>query len=100
MKRKVITILSILCIIVLFIAAAAGVHLSHTISENPPGTVGNTAGNLYNGGLFCEDKNDGCVYFSNPYDGGALYRMSPDETDMEKLVTTQVQRINSAVKYL
>ena len=52
---------------------------------NPPGTVGNTAGNLYNSGLFCEY--DGTVYFSNAADNGALYSMNVDETEVKKLNT-------------
>ena len=93
MKRKVITILSILCIAALCIGTAVAISSSHKIKLNPDYVVGNTAGNLYNGGTFCED--DEYVYFSNAYDNGALYRMRPDESDMKKLVSTQVSSINS-----
>ena len=48
----------VICIF-LFILAI----FSDYIPMNPEGTVGNTAGNLNNGGLFCEY--DGKVYFSN-----------------------------------
>ena len=51
--------------------------VTNRIPMNPEGTVGNTAGNLNNRGLFCEY--DGLVYFSNAYDRGALYSMTPDE---------------------
>lgn len=98
MKRKVITILSIIGIVVLCVGAAIAMELSRRVPENPSGTVGNTAGNLYNDGLFCED--DGYVYFSNPYDAGALYRMRPDETDFKKFTSTQVQSINAAGNYV
>ena len=37
---------------------------------------GNTAGNLYNEGYFCEK--DGIVYFANPADNYCLYSMNPD----------------------
>ena len=40
-------VLTVVCIISLY---------SNRIPENPPGTVGNTGGNLNNGGLFCEDE--------------------------------------------
>ena len=33
--------------------------------------LGNSAGNLYNGGLFC--KQEDTIYFSNMNDDGALY---------------------------
>ena len=52
MKRKVITILSILCIAALCIGTAVAISSSHKIKLNPDYVVGNTAGNLYNGGDF------------------------------------------------
>ena len=80
----------------------AGVSLVSTlmnrIPQNPAGTVGNTTGNLYNKGLFCES--DGKVYFSNPYDGGALYSMNTDESDVKKLHGGGAKYINAAGKYL
>ena len=72
--------------------------LSQRVSKNPPGTVGNTAGNLNNGGLFCEDED--IVYFSNPYDNGSLYSMKPDETDFKKLSDATVSSLNAAGNYL
>ena len=97
MKRKIITAISIICIILAFVGTGIVVHFNNRIVKNPVGTVGNTAGNLYNGGLFCED--DGYVYFSNPYDSYALYRMRPDESEMEKLIETETGSINAAGKY-
>lgn len=61
-------------------------------------TVGNTAGNLNNGGLFCES--DGRVYFANAYDNNALYSMNPDETDIKKLNGNSVASINAGGDYL
>ncbi|MCM1339984.1 MAG: DUF5050 domain-containing protein, partial [Muribaculaceae bacterium] len=49
-------------------------------------------------GLFCE--NDGYVYFANAYDGNALYSMKPDETEMKKLIYTEVSSINADGKFL
>ena len=60
--------------------------------------TGNTAGNLYNGGLFCESE--GVIYFSNLYDDGCLYSMLPDETDIKKLSTSRVTSINADSNYL
>lgn len=97
MKRKIIAVFSIICIILVFIITAVVVYFSNHVEKNPVGTIGNTAGNLYNGGLFCED--DGYVYFSNPYDSYALYRMRPDETEIVKLVETETGSINAAGKY-
>ena len=72
--------------------------ISKRVPENPPGTTGNTAGNLNNGGLFCEDE--GIVYFSNAYDNNSLYSMNPDETDVKKLSNAQVYSINAAGNFL
>ena len=68
------------------------------VPQNPAGTVGNTAGNLNNGGYFCES--DGVVYFANAYDGGTLYCMNPDESDIRKLNRSEVYQLNAAGKYL
>ena len=68
------------------------------VTSNPPGTIGNTAGNLNNGGLFCE-YND-TVYFSNPLDQGTLYAMNPDETNIRKLNSTKVRNILAGGDYL
>lgn len=52
------------------------------VPPNTPGTVGNTAGNINNSGLFAEDSER--VYFSNSYDHGYIYSMNADETDIKK----------------
>ena len=98
MKRKIIISICVICIVLVCAGLAVTNYITHRIPENPAGTVGNTSGNLYNGGLFCE--NDGYVYFANAYDDNALYRMNPDETDMEKLVYTEVSSINADSKFL
>ena len=75
-----------------------GSIFSDRVTSNPPGTVGNTAGNLNNGGLFCEYQDT--VYFSNPLDGGTLYAMNTDETNMRKLNSMQVCNILAGGDYL
>ncbi|MGN0401370.1 MAG: DUF5050 domain-containing protein [Acetatifactor sp.] len=72
--------------------------LSGRVADNPAGTVGNTAGNLYNSGLFCEY--DGTVYFANPTQGGSLYAMNPDESDVRRLNDLQVRNILAGGDYL
>lgn len=64
----------------------------------PAGTVGNTAGNLNNGGLFCEYN--GLVYFSNPADEGALYSMTADEQNRQLLVGVKPRNILAGGQYL
>jgi hypothetical protein len=60
--------------------------------------VGNSSGNLLNGGLFCEYNNK--VYFSNPNDGDSLYVMDQDATNYKKLHTDKVSYLNVAGKYI
>lgn len=71
---------------------------ANRVSMNPNGTVGNSAGNLNNEGLFCEY--DGRVYFSNAADHGCLYSMDPDETNVKLLNKMKVRNILAGGKYL
>lgn len=84
----------------LFIALLLFILMLFTgrIPMNDDDTVGNTAGNLNNGGLFCES--DDRVYFANAYDNNALYSMNPDETDLKKIGSNAVSFINAGGKYL
>ena len=65
---------------------------------NPEGTIGNTAGNLNNYGLFCEYN--GKVYFSNSFDEGALYCMNADETEIRRLSNAVVQTLLAGGEHL
>lgn len=95
---KLKTFFIILAVILLLGGAAVGFYYFEQIPENPPGTVGNTAGNLLNAGLYCE--NEGKVYFANAYDNNTLYSMNPNETEFEKVTTVGVKWINAAGKFL
>jgi len=83
---------------VILIAVLLFVILSGRIPMNDDSTVGNTPGNLNNGGYFCEAN--GRVYFANAYDNYALYSMNPDETDLVKFNDGAVSSISAAGKYL
>jgi len=96
MKKKYIFI--ILAIIILLGGISVFSFLSNKVERNPDGTVGNTAGNLYNNGLFCETDN--LVFFSNPYDEDTLYVMASDESSAEKLTNVGVKSINAAGDYV
>jgi hypothetical protein len=97
-KAKIITIIVIICIIFILVGAYILFYFRNKVPTNPAGTVGNTSGNIYNGGLFCES--DGYVYFSNAYDDYSLYRMLPDETEVTSFVASQMKCINADGKYL
>lgn len=59
---------------------------------------GNTAGNLYNGGKFCEYN--GVIYFSNPNDGGKLYSMDMNGQNLCKLTNDTATYINVDDNYI
>lgn len=59
---------------------------------------GNLAGNLYNGGFFCEK--DGIVYFSNPNDEMKLYCFDRTGTNLKRLSNDHVAFINADDHYL
>lgn len=93
---KIILVCGI-CTVVLAALVLAGIF-SNRIPMNPEGTVGNSAGNLNNEGLFCEYN--GKVYFSNAADHGCLYSMNPDETDVKLLNRMEVRNILAGGKFL
>ena len=97
-KRNVITIIALVLFIALLgLAKFISKRLS-VIPENDPTLVGNTAGNLYNGGYFCESGDK--VYFSNAYDNYALYSMNSDQTEVKKLSSGEISYINAAGDYV
>lgn len=65
---------------------------------NDEDLIGNTAGNIYNGGLFCE--RDGRIYFSNDNDDGSLYVMNSDTTNIKKLHDDKAAYINVDENYV
>ncbi len=84
----------IILIIVICCAAGAGAayYINSHFTYNTDTAVGNTAGNLNNGGLFCEY--DGKIYFSNPYDSDCLYVMNSDCSKAHKLNDDHANSIN------
>lgn len=98
MNRHLKRFLVLLIIVLIIAGGGAWYYFSERIYYNEEGTIGNTAGNLYNGGLFCEL--DGVIYFSNPSDDGALYSMSSDCTQVKKLSSDKVASINADEHYI
>ena len=97
MKKRTFIYLGLLLAALLTLLALVLVY-DDRISMNPQGTVGNTAGNVNNSGLFCEYN--GTVYFSNAYDNGSLYSMTPEEGNLKKLNNVNVQNILAGGEYL
>lgn len=96
-KTAKIILITVIVVVVIGGLGVAGIFASR-VSMNPAGTVGNSAGNLNNEGLFCEY--DGRVYFSNAADQGCLYSMNPDETDIRRLNMMKVRNLLAGGKYL
>lgn len=82
---------SILCLALFF-------GLSQRTIFNKEDITGNTAGNLYNGGLFSEY--DGRIYFSNMSDDGALYSMDLNCTNVIKIYPDKAKYINVDENYI
>lgn len=98
MSKKVKYILIVVLLFAVFATLLLVNWFLGRIPSNPPGTVGNTPGNINNAGLFCESE--GMVYFSNPLDGGKLYSMTVDEQDVTRLGSSPVRNILAGGKYL
>ncbi len=98
MKRKIRNIFLIILSILIVGVIVTVLILKDQIQMNPAGTIGNTAGNLNNSGLFCEYN--GTVYFANSYDNNNLYTMNPNEGNIEKLNSVGVANILAGGDYL
>jgi hypothetical protein len=94
MTKPLKNLLVLLSIVIIVSGLVIWNYLANRIQENPVTTVGNTAGNLHNKGLFCEFN--GTVYFSNAFDSGNLYAMNPDESNIRKLDDIQISNILAA----
>lgn len=98
MSKKGKKIILLILIIVVIAALYLISFLSHRVKTNDGNVVGNTAGNLYNQGLFCEFGDT--VYFANAYDGYALYAMNSDETNVRKLKNSVSSYLNADENYI
>ncbi|MGN1083978.1 MAG: DUF5050 domain-containing protein [Lachnospiraceae bacterium] len=81
-----IIVLSVIAIIVLLC------KINSRLPENPQDYAGNTAGNLYNRGLFAQD--DTYIYFANLSDRFRLYRMDSSLENVKRLSADSVEYLN------
>ena len=98
MNKKIKTVVIIILILGAIITLMLLTLYFQRIVMNPEGTVGNTAGNINNGGLFCE-YND-TVYFSNSFDNGYLYAMDSSEGNIHKINQVISTNVLAGGKYL
>lgn len=94
LKSNIIIVLVAAAFILVFVIA----KFSGRVIPNTEGAVGNSACNLYNGGLFCAD--DKRIYFSNLKDGGSLYSMSKNLSDFEYMQEDTAGYINNTSNYV
>lgn len=92
MNKRVKTILISSIVISCLASTVMLLKISSRLPENPPAYAGNTAGNLYNRGLFAEDEN--YIYFANPADNYRLYRTTHDLENIVCLNNDSVEYIN------
>jgi hypothetical protein len=85
-------VLKILFIITGLALAGILIYSYNRSYHNDEELIGNTSGNIYNGGLFCEK--DGIIYFSNDNDDGSLYAMRSDLSKFTKLHNDKAAYIN------
>ena len=97
-KSMIIAIIGMVIAVIILVIITVFSQRGEKVSDNPPGTIGAHSGNINNGGIVCE--HDGRIYFSNPYDGGALYSMNIDESDCKKISTSVASSICAAGDYL
>lgn len=90
-KKKILIIVT--AIVILLVVSTLIINYASRVPKNDPTLVGNTASNLYNGGLFCEHDNK--VFFANAYDSDSLYVMNSDESGVKKLLNVAVASINA-----
>ena len=95
--KKVLLTLVFITVIVL---GGILVYNSGRTYLNDEDLVGNTSGNIYNGGLFSE--RDGKIYFSNDNDDGSLYVMNSnaDAESIKKLHYDKAAYINVDENYI
>ncbi len=97
MKKILSRVIPIL-VILLIIGGICGYKYYFRILYNDSYVNGNTAGNLYNSGLFCESNGE--VFFANPADNNTLYVMDSDGSNVKKLCNETVAYINADDHYI
>lgn len=93
--KKVLIILFIITVVTF---AGIFIYSNGRTYLNDEELVGNTTGNIFNGGLFCE--RDDKIYFSNDNDDGSLYVMSSDATKFKKIHNDKAAYINADENYI
>ncbi len=99
--KNIIIGVAVMLVVIVCVVVGVVIVNNNKFRYNEEGAIGNTTGNLYNGGTFCqyEDK----IYFANPADGGTLYSMNLDGTGIKKLyndIATYIQVVDGYIYYV
>ena len=97
MKSKYLKPVLVICILII-IAIVVSFLTREKVKYNEGYVNGNTAGNLYNGGMFCE--HNGTIFFANPNDGNRLYSMDSNGENLKKLSNDVANFINADDNYV
>ena len=97
MKTKYLKPIIVICVLAV-IAIAVSFITKEKVIFNEGYVNGNTAGNLYNGGMFCE--HNGTIFFANPKDGNRLYSMDSNGQNLKKLSNDVANYINADDNYV
>ena len=97
MKKYIKPIIAVL-VLALIISGIAINILSSRVKYNTTYVNGNTSGNLYNAGLFCESN--GTIFFANPDDKYSLYSMDITGGNLKKLSKDTATYINADDNYV
>lgn len=99
MRQKKILKLLISIVILLGVIAIIAVQRYNDMTKfNNDYVNGNSGGNLYNGGYFCEYQ--GIIYFRNPNDNNCLYSMDRNGNNITKLSEDTASYINVDEHYV
>lgn len=98
MLKTITRLLTTLTILTALIAAVLFAYNNEHTYFSDENMTGNTIGNIYNGGLFCEKG--GTIFFSNDKADGSLYMMNSDCTDIRKLRDDKAVFINADENYI
>ncbi len=92
MNKRLKSILITVIVVCILVIAFLLLKISSRLPENPPDYTGNTAGNIYNRGLFAEDAD--YIYFANLADNFRLYRATHDLEDIVCVHRDSVEYLN------
>ena len=90
----------LLALVIITVAVISGLFLytNDRTYYNKPEELGNSAGNIYNGGLFCQQ--DDTIYFNYISDDGGLYSMNAVCENIKKITDKKAVYINADRHYL